>query len=65
MSTADYDRTAEVANAASIVRDAVRNADIEESPAVIQTPYGKAVVRHDDAGADIQLPEGATVHLRW
>jgi hypothetical protein len=56
-------RTKDVANAAALVRDAADNAD--GGPTVVHTPYGKAEIHADEHGADVMLPEGATVHVRF
>jgi hypothetical protein len=53
-----------VANAAALSRDAARRADTADVVAM-ETPYGKAVVHLDRHGADVQLPSGATVHVRF
>lgn len=52
-----------VANAAALSRDAARRADGDT--VVVATPYGKATVHLDEEGADVTLPEGATVHVRF
>jgi len=61
---ADRSDVMAVANAGALVRDAaVRagSADVME----IETPYGMAVVHVDGEGADVHLPSGSTVHVRW
>jgi hypothetical protein len=55
-------RLKDIANAAALLRDAADNAD--GGPAVVHTPYGKAVVHADKHGADVRLPGGRTVHVR-
>jgi hypothetical protein len=52
----------DVANAAHIAFSAVRRS--EADTAVLHTPYGKATVHVDGKGADVELPSGATVHVR-
>ena len=34
-------------------------------PFVVHTGEGRAVIHLDAHGADVQLPEGATVHVRF
>ena len=53
----------DVATAASLVRDVARNS--EAGTVAVCTPYGQAVIHLDDNGADVKLPEGATVHVRF
>jgi len=53
-----------VANGAALARDAARRADGADTVAM-ETPYGMAVVHLDRHGADVQLPSGATVHVRF
>jgi hypothetical protein len=53
----------DVANAAHIAFSAVRMS--ETDTAVLHTPYGKATVHLDAEGADVELPSGATVHVRF
>lgn len=55
-------RAKEIANVAALVRDATRDAPKEAM--AVNTPYGKATVHVDRHGADVQLPGGATVHVR-
>ncbi len=55
-------RLKDVANAAHIAFSAVRRS--ETDTAVLHTPYGKATVHVDAEGADVELPSGATVHVR-
>jgi hypothetical protein len=57
-------RTKDVANAAALVRDAAESA-ATDGPTVVHTPYGKAVVHVDEHGADVRLPGGRTVHVRF
>ena len=56
-------RMKDLANAASLARDAARNA--EAGTVSVRTPYGQAVVHLDGEGADVELPEGGTVHVRF
>lgn len=53
-----------VANAAALSRDTARRADTADV-VVMETPYGRAVVHIDSEGADVELPSGATVHVRF
>ena len=53
-----------VANSAALVRDAAVRADGADVMAM-HTPYGKAVVHLDAHGADVKLPSGTTVHVRF
>jgi hypothetical protein len=55
-------RTRDVANAASLVVDATESVDADV--VAVHTPYGKAIVHVDEHGADVELPSGATVHVR-
>jgi len=52
-----------VANAATLLAEAVEKAS--EDTAALHTPYGKATVHVDGEGADVELPSGATVHVRF
>ena len=52
-----------VANAAALVEDTAGRA--QQDMAVVHTPYGKAVVHLDEHGADVELSEGSTVHVRF
>jgi len=52
-----------VANAGALARDAAERSRSET--AVMETPYGRAVVHVDGEGADVELPEGGTVHVRF
>lgn len=61
--TESHLRMKDLANAASLARDAARNA--EPDTLSVSTPYGQAVVHLDTEGADVQLSEGATVHVRF
>ena len=63
METESELRLKDVANTASLARDAARNADAET--VAVRTPYGKAIVHVDGKGADVELPEGGTVHVRF
>ena len=57
-------RVKDVANAAGIIADAVRNARARDLRTV-STPYGPADVILDDDAADVVLRErGVTVHVR-
>jgi hypothetical protein len=56
-------RRHDVANAAALLRDAARRAD--GGPTVVHTPHGKAEIHADEHGADVKLPTGATVHVRF
>jgi hypothetical protein len=56
-------RLRDLANAAQITADAAENADAETVS--VSTPHGQAVVHLDSEGADVQLPEGGTVHVRF
>lgn len=61
-------RLNDVANAAALTAAATENAgteNAEEGTATVWTPYGKAVVHLERDGADVELPEGATVHIRF
>ncbi len=59
-------RRHDVANAAALVRDAAESADkCDGGPMVVHTPYGRAEVHADRHGADVTLPDGATVHVRF
>ncbi len=51
-----------MANAAQLLAEATETAD--EDTAALHTPYGRAVVHLDAEGADVELPSGATVHVR-
>ncbi|WP_251961660.1 hypothetical protein [Salinibacter ruber] len=55
-------RLTDVANAAQLLAEATETAD--EDTAALHTPYGRAVVHLDAEGADVELPSGATVHVR-
>ncbi len=55
-------RLTDVANAATLLAEAVETAD--KDTAALHTPYGKATVHVDAEGADVELPSGATVHVR-
>ena len=55
-------RLTDVANAATLLAEALEKAS--EDTAVLHTPYGKATVHVDAEGADVELPSGATVHVR-
>ena len=68
-------RMKDLACAASLARDAADSAPeaaapdatevaATESPTVVHTPYGKALVHVDSHGADVRLPSGATVPVR-
>ncbi len=56
-------RLKDVANAAHTALTAARRS--ETDTAVLHTPYGKATVHIDGEGADVELPSGATVHVRF
>jgi len=56
-------RLTDVANAATLLAEAVEKAS--EDTAALHTPYGKATVHVDGEGADVELPSGATVHVRF
>jgi hypothetical protein len=66
-------RMKDLACAASLARDAAESAPeaaapeaaAPEGPTVVHTPYGKALVHVDGEGADVELPSGATVHVRF
>ena len=60
--TIEKPRHRDVANVAALVRDAAR--DAVEDTVLVHTPYGKATVHVDRHGVDVQLPGGATVHVR-
>jgi len=56
-------RMKDLANAAQITADAAENADTETVS--VSTPHGPATVHLDSEGADVKLPEGRTVHVRF
>jgi predicted lipid-binding transport protein (Tim44 family) len=56
-------RLKDLANAAALTARAAGNADPETVS--VSTPYGQATVHLDRQGADVDLPEGATVHVRF
>jgi hypothetical protein len=56
-------RMKDVANAAALLRDAARRADGDT--VAMETPHGKAEIHADGHGADVRLPTGATVHVRF
>ncbi len=56
-------RLKDLANAAQITADAAENADADTVS--VSTPHGPATVHLDGEGADVQLPEGRTVHVRF
>ena len=59
-------RRHDVANAAALVRDAAESADDRDGDVmVVHSPYGRCEVHVDRHGADVTLPEGATVHVRF
>ena len=53
-----------VANSAALLRDAAQSA-AEADVAIMETPYGMAVLHLDEHGADVELPGGETVHVRF
>jgi hypothetical protein len=66
MDTEARHRTKDVANAAALLRDAAESADeCDGDVIVVHSPYGPCKVHVDRHGADVTLPEGATVHVRW
>lgn len=57
-------RVKDVANAAGVIADAVRNARARDLRTV-STPYGRADVILDGSAADVTFPDrGVTVHVR-
>lgn len=56
-------RIKDLANAAALTARAAGN--VEADTLSVSTPYGQAVVHLDGEGADVQLSEGATVHVRF
>lgn len=52
-----------VANSAALTANTADEA--VPDTVVMDTPYGKAVVHLDRHGADVELPSGATVHVRF
>lgn len=56
-------RLKDLANAAQIAADAADN--VEPDTVSVNTPHGPATVHLDSKGADVELPEGCTVHVRY